>query len=334
MTVLVSRDLGQAGGSGGRPRQWRDRAEGLHALASTIVLGGAALVALAWPGVAGSLAGWAGAALLVGGALIGVPHGSSDFVVAHRALKPTFGRGWLPTFLAGYIVIVALVLLAWTTVPLATLLAFIALSSLHFGRGDLDADERGGGFALTVRATTPLLPVLLVHPAGLTGLIAMLGGLRESTVAWTLDALRWPLLLPWAAAVCCYAIPRVLMAARGAGGTREWRGALEVGAIALAAVSLSPLLAFALYFCLVHAIHHMIGIAGDHRPHDARRAGLLVAAIVGPSALVCLVALALAWDGIAGPLGTANVLVWSFRLIAALTVPHMALEAWAERSAG
>ena len=280
-----------------------------------------------------AVAPWGGAALLVGGALIGVPHGNSDFIVAHRALKPTFGRGWLPTFLIGYLALVALVVLAWMVAPLATLLAFIVLSGLHFGFGDLDADERRKGLAVAVRATTPLLPVLLVHPASVAGLIAMLGVLREPSVAWALDALRWPLLLPWAAAVCCYAIPRIAPPTRGSTGLRGSRAALELAAIALAAVTLPPLLAFALYFCLVHAVRHMIGIADDHRPHDARHAALLVAAIVVPSALVCLVALALAWDGIAGPLGTTGVLVWSLRLIAALTVPHMALELWAGRQA-
>ena len=332
MTISTPIDRSRAETIGFGPRRWRASADGAHRLASTAVLGGAALVALAWPSADTAVAPWGGAALLVGGALIGVPHGSSDFVVAHRALKPEFGRGWLPTFLVGYLAIVALVLLAWMAAPLTTLLAFIFLSGLHFGFGDLDADERGQGLALAVRATTPLLPVLLVHPASVTGLIAMLGGVRGSTVAWALDGLRWPLLLPWAVAVACYVIPRVLSAARGPWRARRWRGALEVGAIALAAVTLPALFAFAMYFCLVHAVRHMIGIAHDHRPHDMRRAGLLVAAIVVPSAVVCLVALALAWDGIGGPLSTADVLAWSLRLIAALTVPHMALEAWAERS--
>ena len=332
MTVFSAIDWSRAETIGCGLRRWRASADGAHKLATTTVLGGAALVALAWPGVEAAVAPWGGAALLVGGALIGVPHGSSDFVVAHRALRPILGRVWLPAFLVGYLAIVALVLLGWWPAPLATLLAFVLLSGLHFGRGDLDADERGDGLALAVRATTPLLPVLLLHPASVTGLIAMLGGVRASTVAWALDGLRWPLLLPWAMAVACYVVPRVLSAARAPQRARRSRDALQVGAIALAAVTLPALLAFALYFCLVHALRHMIGIVDDRQPHDARGAIVLVAAIVVPSAAVCLVALALVWDGIAGTLGTADVLAWSIRLIAALTVPHMALEAWAERS--
>lgn len=334
MTMSTSIDSRDAEAIGDQPHRWRGPVDLSHAFASAAVLGGAVLVAFAWSGAATEATAWGGAALLVGGALIGVPHGSSDFVVAHRALRPMLGRGWLPTFLIGYLAIVALMLLAWLAAPLPTLLAFVALSCLHFGHGDLGDEERGRGLALAVRATTPLLPVLLAHPSSLTGLIALLGGVRISTVEWAMDGLRWPLLTPWALAVSCYLISRVVIAVRGSAGLRSWCDVVEVGVLALAAVTLPPLLVFALYFCLIHAVRHMIGIADQHYPHDARRAAVLVAAIVVPSAAVCLVALGLAWTGLAGPLGTEDVLAWSLRLVAALTVPHMALEAWVERSGG
>jgi len=265
------------------------------------------------------------------GALIGVPHGSSDFVVAHRALRPDLGRAWLPAFLVGYLALVALTMLCWAAAPLATLLGFIALSGLHFGSGDLPAFARTRGLGLVVRATTPLLPVLVLHPAGVADLIAVLGGVGEATTTRTLDVLRWPLLLPWVSVILWFVVPRVLSPASGRMGARERRGALEILAIALAAVALPPLLAFALYFCLVHAVRHMIDIADDHQPHDLRRAAVLAAAVL-PSAVACLVALALAWDGMAGSFGTTDVIAWSIRLIAALTVPHMALEAWVRRA--
>ena len=311
--------------------RWRGRAEQIHRLAGSVVLGGAALLAVAWPDTGSAIAPWSGAALLVGGALLGVPHGSSDFVVAHRVLKPTLGGRWLPVFLGGYLTIVALVASCWFLAPLASLLVFVGLSCLHFGHGDLNRDERRRGLALATKATTPLLPVLLLHPGGVAPLIALLGGVGETAVVATLDAVRWPLALPWAIAVSCFVIPRVVSPKHGTDGAREKNDALEVCAIALAAVALPPLLAFALYFCLVHAPRHMIGIADDHQPSDVRRASLLVAAIVVPSALICLVVLACTWDGIVGSLGTTDVLAWSIRMIAALTVPHMALEALAGR---
>ncbi len=314
------------------PRRWRGRVDGTHTVMATAVLGSTALFALAWPDAEQAMAAWGAMALLIGGALIGVPHGSSDFVVARRALKPTLGRAWLPAFGIVYLAIAALVLLGWTMLPLVTLVAFILLSSQHFGCDGSPGEERPHRLAFAVRATTPLVPTLLVHPANIAGLIALLGGVRQSTVVWSIDAIRWPLLLPWAVAVVCYVVSPMLTSAQAPGAAQR-RDTLEVGAIALAAVTLPALLAFALYFCLVHAVRHMIGLADDVHPHDARRAIRLVTAIVAPSALVCLCVLASTWSGIAGPLGTTDVLAWSIRLVAALTVPHMALDVWVKRPA-
>ncbi len=332
MTVSTSIAICDIEPTSEQPRRWRDQVDRSHALTSTAVLGGAVLVAVVCPGVATGATAWGGPALLIGSALIGVPHGSSDFVVAHRAFEPTFGRGWLPMFLVGYLAIVALVLLGWAAAPLATLLVFIALSCLHFGHGDLGAEDRGHGLALAVRATTPLLPVLLLHPGGVTGLIASLSGVGEPSITWAIDALRWPLVLPWAGLLFCALVPRIIWSKPSAAGKRRREDALEILAVAGAAVVLPPLLTFALYFCLVHAVRHLIGIADSHQPYDARHAALLVAAIVVPSAAVCLAGLALTWGGLAGTLGTEDVLVWSLRIVATLTVPHMALEAWVKRS--
>ncbi len=330
MTALVSGRTDRAQAIDGPSSRRRGVIVRAHKLTCVAVLGGATALVVVWPAGAEVVAHQAGAALLVGGALIGVPHGTSDFVVAHRALRPALGRGWLPAFLVGYLAVVALVLLAWMVAPLATLLAFLVLSALHFGFGDLAPEVRRPCLTLGVRATTPLLPVLLLRSGEVPSLIALLGKVGEPAVAATLDILRWPLVSAWGLAVSCLVIPAVCGSRRDGAPTKL--DAAEIGALALAAVTLPPLAAFALYFCLVHAVRHMIDIGDDHRPHDARRAAVLVAFIVVPSALVCTVLLAATWDGIAGALGTEEVLVWAIRLIAALTVPHMALDAWVSLS--
>ena len=104
--------------------------------------------------------------------------------------------------------------------------------------------------------------------------------------------------------------------------------------MATAAVMLPPLLAFGLYFCLVHAPRHMAELAHAVHPRRPRAAALLVAGVVLPSALACLAALALTWDGLAGALGTDAVVTWGLRAVAALTLPPMALEWMASRAPG
>ena len=308
---------------------WRPAVDRAHSAFVTAALGGAVLVALARPGDGAALAGAGGALLLVGGALIGVPHGSSDFVVAHRLMRPGLGPAWLPCFLAGYLALVAVAMAAWAVVPPTALMAFLAMSALHFGA---DAAPRSGeapGLPFAVRATTPVLPIFLVHPAGVAGIIGALADVPAPAVLHALLALRWPLILPWCAALAAVALPPLL-----AGPPAGRRGAAELLAVAAAAVVLPPLLAFGLYFCLVHAPRHMAELAEGVHPRRPRAAALLVAAVVLPSALACLAVLAVTWDGLAGLRGTEEVVTWGLRAVAALTLPHMVLEWVASRGMG
>jgi Brp/Blh family beta-carotene 15,15'-monooxygenase len=312
---------------------WRPAADRLHGVVAVAALTGAALVALASPGVERALIEGAGGALLVGAALIGVPHGSSDFVVAFRLMHPRLGWRWLPWFLVLYLALVGATLAAWWIAPLPTLLGFLAISGLHFGWGDLRGGAHGASpvLAAAVRATTPILPIFLIHPAGVAGFVAALGGVSEDSVLAVLLALRWPLLLPWGAALLAVVLPPLL--ARS-GPRAETRAAAELGAIALAAAALPPLLAFGLYFCLVHAVRHMLDLAEEVFPRRPTAAALLAAGVVVPSGLVCLGVLFWTWDGLGGVLGTDALITWGLRIVAALTVPHMVLEGVAARRAG
>ena len=268
---------------------------------------------------------WGGALLLIGGAVIGVPHGTSDFVVGHRILRPVLGRRWLPCFLVVYLALVGVTMAAWSARPLVTLIAFLAISGLHFGSDDMRRAGRSArsGLAFAVRATTPILPIFLLHPAGVSGFIAALADVPEGSVLQVLDLVRWPLLLPWSAALVAVTLPYLLSPSRDA---EEAGRAIELLSVALAAVALPPLLAFGLYFCLVHAVRHMLDLADDVFPHRKGSAALLVAAVVLPSAGVCFALLYATWDSLAGMFDTNAVITESLRFVAALTVPHMALD--------
>ena len=303
---------------------WRPAADRRHGGIAAAVLSGTAIVALALPAADAVLLAWGGALLLVGGALIGVPHGSSDFVTAHRLMRSALGRRWLPTFLAAYLALAGMAMAGWMLAPLATLIGFLALSGLHFGYGDarVTAPSPLPSLAFAVRATTPVLPIFLIHPAGVAGFLAALGSVDETGALHLLLALRWPLLVPWSAALVAVVLPSLV-----AGG-RPARDAAELLAIAFAAAVLPPLLAFGLYFCLVHAVRHMLDLAEDHHPRRPLAAATLAAAVVAPSALACFVALVLSWDRLAGLLDTQALVTLGLRVVAALTLPHMALD-WA-----
>ena len=77
--------------------------------------------------------------------LVGLPHGALDPVVAHRCGLIHDLRSSVQ-FFAGYVIVVALVVLFWLQLPAASLLLFLLISCVHFGR-DWKQKVSFGGFA-------------------------------------------------------------------------------------------------------------------------------------------------------------------------------------------
>ena len=77
--------------------------------------------------------------------LVGLPHGALDPVVAHRCGLIHDLRS-SAQFFAGYVIVVALVVLLWLQLPAASLLLFLLISCVHFGR-DWKQKISFGGFA-------------------------------------------------------------------------------------------------------------------------------------------------------------------------------------------
>ena len=279
-----------------------------------------------WPwfgSYAGS--GLGASTLLAGGALIGIPHGASDFVVAHRLFGRTLGRLWLVVFVPAYLALVFGVLLAWRVAPLATLLVFLAISSLHFAGEDLEAC--GGPPTLLrwlARISTPLVPIVMLHLSEVTPIFATMSGQDAGRFMAALQPLGAPLLGGWL-------IVAGMAVLSGFAGSiwHSDRGveSCELLALAIAAVVLPPLVTFAIYFCLIHAVRHVAGLTAGLHPTDGRRALRLSAVVVLPLAAVCVALLAGCWSTIAGVMTTDNLLCVALQLVAALTVPHMLLDA-------
>lgn len=261
--------------------------------------------------------------LLVGGALIGVPHGVSDFVVAHRLWHRSWGRGWLPVFVLGYLSIVALVMVGWRVAPVATLAVFLGVSSLHFGAGEGLSAARSR-WTVGARAVTPILPIFMFHPDEVGQILAAMVGRTGTEVVGNLGWLKEVAFWPWLAVVAASAAVS-LFGSRSEDG--EIRDAAEIVTLSVAAWLLPPFLTFALYFCLLHAVRHMLGIASTFHPDRPGRALAFAARIVLPCALPCVIALICLWDRAAGLTGSQALITHGLQLLAALTLPHMALEA-------
>ncbi len=259
------------------------------------------------------------AVLLGGMVLVGVPHGAFDPFVAESVLAPRFGPGWRWRFGAAYAGLTLLVLAAWWVAPAWTLVGFLAISTVHFGLGDAEDGLAPRAvprwLAVVAYGGLPVLLPLAAHPDAAAPVLAGLAGVPVPAMVDALRPALW--LLPvWAAAFAW-----VLWVA-----WRERLGVAERLLTAAAFVLLPPLLAFGLYFTAGHAMRHVLRLGAWYAPGDSGRAARwLLRTIVPWAGGTALAGLALAWRG--NDL-TAAVLVPAFRVIAALTVPHMVVTGW------
>ncbi|MGF1635217.1 MAG: Brp/Blh family beta-carotene 15,15'-dioxygenase [Phycisphaerae bacterium] len=263
--------------------------------------------------------------LLAGVALLGMPHGAMDHRVGERVLRPLVGGAWPALFAVGYLGLAGGVVLVWQVAPYTTLVAFLGISAVHFGLGDVEG-LRGSrtwlGFEAVARGCVPvLLPVAFwpVQVAELFSWVLPPGRfVAHETLAAVAPWLAWPVLAGAAAvaAVC---------AAR-----RRWQTSLEVLTLGVSAYLLPPLAAFTLYFCLWHSARHLLDLAAWRGDGDVRRGTPRLLREAVPMTLLTLAAMAVAAVYLLPGYGIPATLVHvTFVALSALTAPHMLLTAWA-----
>ncbi len=243
---------------------------------------------------------------------LGVPHGALDGEAARGVLHPRFGALWFGIFALPYLSLSAFVLAAWQVAPLTTLLLFLAASVWHFGSEEA---ETGRPVEAFVRGGLPIAMPVLAHPAATASVFA------------TVAAVPLPPWLPlglWAASLGWLAVAVTW------GLEADRRRLLLPGVLAVMFVLLPPLPAFAIYFVCVHAPAHVAGVIRHPfrapRVRDARSAVRLAL----PVTLLTAAIGAALWPFYPGA-GSARLLTLTVQGLAALTLPHMALDSWLSR---
>ena len=284
-------------------------------------------VLLAVLALVGPMPIWVQLVLLgIGVASLGMPHGAMDHRVAEVCIKPQLNQNlgglaarWRSTFAIGYLGLAAVVLLGWATFPLVTLVAFLAYSAVHFGLGD---DEHSSLSTAVFRGAIPILLPLAIQPVEAGGLLSSVAG-------------AWVNLVPlqgWliAFASVCVIVTLVRGALYNAPG-RATVIACEVMLLVVANFVAPPLIAFGLYFVLLHSSRHMIDLADWLSPGDVRSGLKRVGRECWPLTLMTLIAMAVALMFLSQDSMEAGVIRVLFVALSALTVPHMIVTALAAR---
>jgi len=259
--------------------------------------------------------------LAVAALAIGIPHGALD----HLVTVPAMDRGRMVRFVAGYLAVVAIavwVIMMW---PVPGFIFVVVMSALHFGMGDAsfvaqESAPPGRAAPWWVYALPAgSLPVFI--PLTHSGSAEALALVNPALVSWHFGADRiifWATLGFAAAAVIWFLV------------TKQFAHARDIALLAALALLTPPLVAFAAYFGLWHALRHTARLSQEiPRAKEVADQGRWVKALwlvsvpglpalVGTMVTAAVITVFGGWE-LGDYLWVALVVVW------ALTVPHMAL---------
>lgn len=278
--------------------------------------------------------------------VFGLPHGAVDYLVPAR-----LGERSLTASMAVVGVLYAVVggayAALWLLEPLVAAAAFIAVTWFHWGQGDVHAlvafvgadhlDSTGLRAATAfVRGGLPMFVPLVAFPERYRAVVDAWVGLFGSdlSTAW-LFAETTRLV---GGSVFLAVTVGVLLVGYRRGSGRSWRvDAGETALLWLFFLSVPPLVAIGVYFCVWHALRHVLRVVAiDGNGTDtARRAVAKFAREAAPLtglALVFLVAFGLLVP--VPPTSVASLAAAYLVFIAVLTLPHVAVVTWMDRREG
>lgn len=252
---------------------------------------------------------------------VGIPHGALD----HLVTVPSMQVGKMTAFIATYLAVVVIVTVAILLWPLWGFIGVVVMSAVHFGMGDASFVRQGERLGLQPVPwwvyAIPAGAVPVVIPLTREGSTEALALVNEDLINWHFGADQVLLWASIASAVC--AIVWFIAA-------RRVRDALDISALLVLALVAPPLVAFAAYFGLWHALRHTTRLTLEFpKASTAVQAhkwlhGLWIVTLPGLPSLVgtMLVAAGVTW---LTDLRLEDYFFVALALVWALTVPHMAL---------
>lgn len=244
--------------------------------------------------------------VIVTGALIlflGVPHGALDLLYLRKVIGVRSPVS-IGLSLLAYVATSSLIVVLWLSSPLVFLVAFLILSGFHFS-----GDPVGKVSLLTriaVGSGVILLPSLM-HRSETEHLYGLL---TSQSVAENVISVQYPLAL----ATILIGIVALAIEIR----KRNYNVAAELLIGGLLATVAPPLLAFTIYFCLMHSARHVVRTSELIR--IPKRAFFLECVL---PMLGVFVSGLVAWQFRSGLTIDAKIIQVLFVMLGALTVPHM-----------
>ena len=265
---------------------------------------------------------------------VGIPHGALDHLVTLP--RSSFSR--MAIFILVYIAIAAIAVWAILTWNVIGFIGVVIMSALHFGIGDA-AFITEGDRASNSNQLTPIAQLLYALSAGSLPVIIPLTNERSMSAlsAVNKDLVNWHggLDSELMATVLGITLIAIIVLAI----SKRWRDITDLLILTSLALFTPPLVAFAAYFGMWHAMRHTARLTlnlkssqisiSENRPARAFRQAVIpgLPALVGTFIVSLLI-------GIQTPGKLSDEYLWlSLVVVWALTVPHMMVTAKLDKAA-
>lgn len=241
--------------------------------------------------------------LIVMIALFGVPHGALDTLFAQQAFELNSFQRWVK-FVAIYLLLSLLVFTFWLLFPTVFFISFLAFSALHFA--DDIAHIRPSILSTLYGMNIILLPSIFQT----NHLMTLYGYLIEQADALIL--LKW--MQPIAIVVAFLTLNIMFMKKNQI----ERHHKIDMVSVSALMLFIHPLLAFTIYFCLMHSARHIIRSKFFFMAQSNQRFILMLLVPTGAVLVFCLFAFA----NMPTNQLNENLIKLTFVTLAALTFPH------------
>lgn len=278
--------------------------------------------------------------------LLGLPHGAVDHLVPARLADTSLAVSLSLVGLC-YLLFGGLYAVLWLLAPVPAALLFVVLTWFHWGQGEVHALTAYVGAdhlrsralrvaTLIARGGIPMLVPLLAFPDRYRAVVDAWVGLfgTELAAGW-LFAADTRLLL----GVGFLTITLLTLSAgyRAARATHGWRvDAFETALLWVFFLTVPPLIAVGVYFCLWHSLRHVLRLAGLKVPSTSSRT-LFTSFARDATPLTAVSIALLAGFGILVPVTPTTLsgfIALYLVFVAVVTLPHVVVVSWMDHREG
>ena len=262
--------------------------------------------------------------LAIAALTIGIPHGAVD----HLITLPSLTARQRIVFFTSYLAIVGLVIWAILSANVLGFQLVVLMSAIHFGLGDaafvseLNARKSDTRyfpklpFALASGFTPVVIPLVSAQSTQALEVV------NPNLVNWSMGFA--PALFVAMTSISCAAIVWMLV-------VKRHQEAIDLGLLLVLSLTAPPLLAFAIYFGLWHAMRHTVRVSLELRKsqiaHNEGRPAKAFwqAVLAGIPALILVLGFVIYLTLSESTNWSAELLWYGLVVVWALTVPHMML---------